>query len=162
MAVRHQLIRRPPHALWDVLCDPSRYHEWVVGTHASRPGEGDWPKPGSTLLYTVRFGPGEFEGTTVVRRHEPPYALELEAHSGPLGTARIAFDIRPWGEHTLVVLDEHPLRGVGGALHNSAVDALLQLRHRRLLGRLARIVEESAPHGSDERAPDRGGERADA
>ncbi|WP_405652238.1 SRPBCC family protein [Streptomyces sp. RK9] len=145
MAVRHQLIRRPPQALWAVLSDESRFHEWVVGTHSSHPGEGDWPTTGSTLNYTVRLGPKEFEGFTVVRRHEPPRALELEAHSGPLGTARIAFDIRPWGEHTLVILDEHPLRGMGGALHNSALDALLQLRHRRMLGQLARVVEESAP-----------------
>ncbi|MFC8124823.1 SRPBCC family protein [Streptomyces sp. NPDC057302] len=145
MAVRHQLIRRPPRDLWAVLEDESRFHEWVIGTHSSYPGEGDWPATGSTLNYTVRLGPKEFEGYTVVRRTEPPHALELEAYSGPLGTARIAFDIRPWGEHTLVILDEHPLRGVGGALHNSALDALLQLRHRRLLSQLARVVEESTP-----------------
>ena len=154
MAVRHQLIRRPPQALWAVLRDESDFHKWVVGTHSSYPGEGDWPTTGSTLNYTVRIGPKEFEGFTVVRGHEPPRFLELEAHSGPLGTARIAFDIRPWGEHTLVILDEHPLRGVGGALHNGALDALLQLRHRRMLGRLARLVEESTP--------DRSGTSADA
>lgn len=153
MAVRHQLIRRPPHALWEVLKDESRYCEWVVGTHSTYPGEGSWPQLGATLHYTVRLGPKEFEGVTVVRRHEPPHVLELEAHSGPLGSARIALDIRPWGEHTLVVLDEHPLRGPGGALHNGAVDFLLQQRHRRMLGRLAQVVEESTP--------DRGGDRAD-
>ncbi|MFJ6694812.1 SRPBCC family protein [Streptomyces sp. NPDC091272] len=150
MAVRHQLIRRPPQALWAVLREETRYHEWVVGTHSTEPGGGDWPKPGSTLRYTVRLGPKEFEGFTVVRRHDPPRALELEAHSGPLGTARIALDIRPWGDDTLVIMDEHPLRGVGGALHNGALDALLQLRHRRMLGRLARVVEESAPDRSGE------------
>jgi uncharacterized protein YndB with AHSA1/START domain len=152
VAVRHQLIRRSPHALWEVLRDESRYCEWVVGTHSTRPGEGDvWPKPGATLHYTVRLGPKEFEGNTVVRRYEPPHALELEAHSGPLGSARIAFDIRPWGEHTLVLLDEHPLRGVGGALHNGVVDFFLSQRHRLMLGRLARVVEESTPDRSGER-----------
>jgi hypothetical protein len=141
VAVRHQLIHRPPEALWEVLGDEKRYREWVIGTHSTHPGEGDWPMTGATLRYVVRLGPKSFEGTTVVRRHEPPHALELEAHSGPLGSARIAFDIRPWGEHTLVVMDEHPLRGMGGLLHNSALDALLHLRHRRLLTRLARVVE---------------------
>ncbi|GAA3487469.1 SRPBCC family protein [Streptomyces cremeus] len=148
MAVRHQLIRRPPDALWAVLSDPSRYEEWVVGTYSTRPGTGAWPQQGATLRYTVRLGRKEFEGHTTVRRHEPPHSLELEAYSGPLGTARIAFDIRPWGEHTLVTLDEHPLRGVGGALHNGALDALMQLRHRSLLGRLARTVEGSSPDRS--------------
>ncbi|SDJ57879.1 SRPBCC family protein [Streptomyces indicus] len=144
MAVRHQLIRRSPEALWEVLGDETRYRDWVVGTHTTLPGEGDWPKVGSTLRYTVRLGPRTFEGHTVVRRHEPPGALELEAHSGPLGSARIAFDIRPWGEHTLVIMDEHPLRGVGGLLHNSALDTLLHLRHRRLLSRLAQVVEDGS------------------
>ncbi|GHH36233.1 SRPBCC family protein [Streptomyces candidus] len=153
MVVRHQLIRRPPHALWEVLRDESRYSDWVVGTHSTCPsGQEVWPRPGATLHYTVRLGPKEFEGTTVVRRHDPPHALELEAHSGPLGSARIAFDIRPWGEDTLVILDEHPLRGVGGALHNSVVDLLMQQRHRLMLGRLARVVEESAPQRSEQSA----------
>ncbi|MFD3518399.1 SRPBCC family protein [Streptomyces sp. NPDC058657] len=162
MAVRHQLIRRPPHALWEVLRDTSRYCEWVVGTHSTSPGEGIWPMPGSTLHYTVRLGPKEFEGSTVVRRYDPPHALELEARSGPLGTARIALDIRAWGEHTLVIVDEHPLRGVGGALHNGAVDFLLQQRHRRMLGRLATVVEESAPEGGPSRSgSDRSGDAVD-
>ncbi|MBC9712801.1 SRPBCC family protein [Streptomyces sp. TRM66268-LWL] len=174
MAIRHQLIRRPPDALWEVLRDEARYCDWVVGTHSTCPGDGDWPAPGSSLRYTVRLGPKEVEGFTVVRRHEPPRVLELEAHSGPFGTARIAFDIRPWGEHTLVVLDEHPLRGLGGALHNSALDTLLHLRHRRLLSRLARVVETSTPEGKKEgknkpegknrqdAAPDRKGAAVDA
>ncbi|MEC4575095.1 hypothetical protein [Streptomyces virginiae] len=32
------------------------------------------------------------------------------------------------GEETLVVCDEHPLRGLGGSLHNSVSEAALQLR----------------------------------
>ncbi|MFF1465709.1 hypothetical protein [Streptomyces sp. NPDC058330] len=87
----------------------------------------------------------------MVRRHDPPHALELEAHSGPLGSARIALDIRPWDKHTLVILDAHPRRGVG-ALHNGVVDFLLQQRHRRMLGRLARVVEKSTPDRSRESA----------
>ncbi|MFF0739253.1 SRPBCC family protein [Streptomyces sp. NPDC004111] len=145
MTVRHQLIRRSPRALWEVLNDASRYHEWVVGTRSPHSGEGVWPARGATLRYTVRWGPKAFEAYTVVRRHQAPRALELETHSGPLGAARIAFDIRPWGEHTLVLLDEHPLRGAGSALHRGAVDALRQVRHRRMLARLARVVEGSVP-----------------
>ncbi|MFD3450751.1 hypothetical protein ACFWVC_01075 [Streptomyces sp. NPDC058691] len=87
------------------------------------------------------MGPLAVNGKTVVRICRPPRQLELEAEAGWLGTARIALDLRPWGEDTLVVLDEHPLRGPGGLLHNAVLDALIQLRHRSMLGRLADTVE---------------------
>ncbi|QGV76961.1 SRPBCC family protein [Streptomyces ficellus] len=141
MAVRHQLISRPPEAVWAVLADASRYGEWVVGTSSSRHKSGDWPKTGSVLEYSVNLGPRTVHGETVVRLYEPPRRLELEAKSGALGTARIAIEVRPWGDETLVVVDEHPLRGPGGFLHNTAVDALVQLRHRSMLRRLADAVE---------------------
>lgn len=150
MAVRHQLVRRSPEAVWAVLKDPSRFGQWVVGPSESRPCDGAWPAVGSRLEYTLSIGPWTLRGETVSRRFEEPRYLELEAKAGPLGTARIAFDIRPWGDHTLIVLDEHPLRGLGGAVHQSALDALIQLRHRRMLPRLAKLVESV-------REPDRAG-----
>jgi hypothetical protein len=45
--------------------------------------------------------------------------LGLEADGGPLGTARIVLDLSEWGEDTVVVLDEHPLRGPGYQPHNT-------------------------------------------
>ncbi|CAM5335895.1 SRPBCC family protein [Streptomyces atroolivaceus] len=141
MAIRHQLINHPPSALWSVLEQPVLYGKWVVGTQDSRLLEGQWPEVGASIEYTVRLGPKELQGRTTVRRLERPGGLELEAYSGLLGTARIAFDIRPWGDGTLVLLDEHPLQGLGGILHNVALDAVLQIRHRAMLGRLAEVVD---------------------
>ncbi|WP_326610735.1 SRPBCC family protein [Streptomyces scopuliridis] len=154
MAVRHQLIAREPAAVWRVLSDPARYADWVVGTARSFPGAGRWPEVGSSLTYTVRLGSKELRGHTVVRRHEPPQWLEVEAHSGRLGTARIAFDIRSWGDETLVIVDEHPLRGFAGTAHNLVMDAFLQIRHRGMLARLANVVEHDSPAspGSSEAA----------
>lgn len=143
MAVHHQLIKRPPEAVWAVLSDRTRYADWVVGTSDTQPLNGEWPEVGSALRYRVTVGPWSGEGQTVVRRCEPPRLLELEAESGRLGTARIALDIRPWGEETVVVLDEHPLRGPGAALHNPVFDAVLMVRHRRMLSRLAQSVHRS-------------------
>ncbi|MFI1014805.1 SRPBCC family protein [Streptomyces sp. NPDC020965] len=145
MAVRHRLVRRPPAAVWAVLADGSRYGDWVVGPSESRQDGSDWPRLGSTIEYTVRLGPWTGTGKTIVRDVDPPHRLELEADSGRLGTARIAIEVRPWGDDTLVIVDEHPLRGPGGRLHNTAVDALLQLRHRSMLARLAEVVESSRP-----------------
>ncbi|MEU9028597.1 SRPBCC family protein [Streptomyces sp. NPDC048383] len=144
MAVRHQLIHATPHQVWAVLADPSRYAQWVVGTSDSRPTRGRWPELGSALEYTVRIGPWTVAGTTVVRHVDAPKELELEVDSGPIGTARVAIEVRPWGDEALVKVDEHPLRGIGGTLHNAAVDTLIQLRHRSMLTRLANVVEKSA------------------
>ncbi|MEW2547238.1 SRPBCC family protein [Streptomyces sp. NPDC047002] len=150
MALRHHYIDRGRDAVWAVLSDPCRFGEWVVGTASSAPAGGDWPETGSSLHYTVRLGTKEFQGTTVVRRHEPPGILELEAHAGPLGTARIAFDIRDWGDGTLLILDEHPLRGIGGRAHNGLVDRFVQLRHRHMLNRLGCAAEaEPVRRGAD-------------
>lgn len=143
MAVRHRLIERSVADVWAVLADASRYGDWVVGTSGTQPREGVWPQVGSSITYTVRLGRWSASGSTIVRRCEEPGVLELEADSGWLGTARIAVEVRPWGENALVVLDEHPLRGPGGFLHNTAVDTLIQLRHRSMLARLAEVVENA-------------------
>ncbi|MGC4998698.1 MULTISPECIES: SRPBCC family protein [unclassified Streptomyces] len=149
MAIRYQLIRRPPAAVWKILKRPSSYADWVVGTDESAPREGRWPEQGSSLSYTIKLGPRRLDGWTVVRRYEPPRYLELEAHA-PFGTARIAIDVREWGDETLVIVDEHPLRGLGGKLHNVVLDSVIQLRHRDMLARLARLVERETPRKSAE------------
>ncbi len=147
MAVRPVLIRRPPSAVWAVLADGTRYAEWVVGTADSQPVEGTWPEVGASLRYTIRVGPAELHGRTVVRACEPVSQLELEAQSRLVGTARIGIDLRPWGEgRTLVTIDEHPLTGPGGRLHTMLSDAILQVRNRRMVRRLGHVVEaDSAP-----------------
>ncbi len=142
MAVRHQLIRRPPRSVWAVLADPTLYGEWVVGPSESTPLDPTWPALGSRLRYTVRLGPWSAQGMTTVRHQETGKELELEASFKALGTARIFLQLRPWGEETLIICDEHPLRGLGGTLHNPVSEAALQLRHRGMLARLARVVEQ--------------------
>ncbi|SEG84081.1 Polyketide cyclase / dehydrase and lipid transport [Actinacidiphila yanglinensis] len=146
MAIRHQLIERTPEQVWAVLADPRRYHEWVVGVAGSASSKGEWPRLGADLVYQVALGPWKGHGRTVVRRSEAPHLLELEADSGPFGSARIALEVRPWGEQDSgVIIDEHPLRGAAGSLHNVVVDAFLQLRHRSMLKRLADVVEKRTP-----------------
>ncbi|MGW2918872.1 SRPBCC family protein [Streptomyces angustmyceticus] len=141
MAVRHQLINRAPEVVWTVPADGTRYADRAVGTDESRTDQGTWPQMGSTIAYTVRLGPWTLHGHTTVRRCDPPRELELEVESGSLGTTRIAIDVRPWGENSLVIVDEHPLTGPVGVLHNVALDALLQLRHRSMLSRLSTVIE---------------------
>ncbi|MEU9171622.1 SRPBCC family protein [Streptomyces sp. NPDC048420] len=141
MAVRHRLIKAGPSDVWAVLADGHRYAEWVVGTSESEPVRGKWPQTDAAIRFQVPLGPLRLVNETVVRRCEEGVALELEAYAGILGTARIAIELRPWGEHCLAIVDEHPLQGAGGRLHNAGFEALIQLRHRTMLARLARLCE---------------------
>ncbi|MFI5977470.1 SRPBCC family protein [Streptomyces sp. NPDC051452] len=156
MAVRHRLIKASPDVVWDVLADGTRYGDWVVGTASSEPKRGQWPQEGSSIGYEIRLGPFSLGNETVVRRCREKSVLELEARAGFLGTARIAIELREWGRHCLVIVDEHPLQGAGGTLHNSGFEVLIQLRHRTMLARLARLCED----GERDRARQPRGEEA--
>jgi len=136
VAVRHRLIKVSPQTVWDVLSDGNLYAEWVVGTASSEPVRGQWPQVGAAIGFEVRLGPLRLTNETVVRHCVEGSELELEAHAGALGTARIAVELRPWGDHCLVIVDEHPLQGAGGRFHNAGTEALIQLRHRAMLARL--------------------------
>lgn len=145
MATVNVLVRRPPEQVWDVLADGSAYADWVVGTREIRAVDEDWPAVGSSIHYTVGLGPLELRGQTVVRAMEPNRRLGLEADGGLLGTARIVIDLVPWGDETVVELDESPLRGPGYRLHNTVSDAILLLRGRPMIANLARLVEARHP-----------------
>lgn len=153
MAIRHRLIKVAPEVVWDLLSDPNRYADWVVGTSSSRPVRGTWPQTGAAIRYEVHLGPVSLSNETTVRFRDPGARLELEAHAGILGTARIAIELRPWGEYCLVIVDEHPLQGAGGKWHNFAFEALIHLRHRAMLGRLARLCEDRAGDARRARGP---------
>jgi hypothetical protein len=155
------MIHASPATVWTVLADGSRYADWVVGTSSSRTVRGQWPEVGAALEYEVRLGPVHLTNETIVRHREERTLLELEAQAGPLGTARISLQLLPWGEHCLVTVDEHPLHGAAGTLHNFGVETVIQLRHRAMLARLARIceAEQSRPENAD-RYSRSGGSRA--
>lgn len=145
MAVVNVLVRRPPEAVWEILSDGSAYAEWVVGTREIRSVGQGFPEVGTAIDYTVGFGPFHLRGRTTVRHMEPGRQLGLEADAGALGTARIVIDVLDWGEDTVVVLDEHPLRGPGYRLHNMFSDAFLLLRGHPMVRNLARLVERRHP-----------------
>lgn len=143
VAVLNVLVDRDPQQVWDVLSDGWSYAEWVVGTQRIRDVDPDWPAQGSQLHYTVGFGRWTIEDITTVRLVEPKRRLELEANAGRLGTARVSIALLPWGEdHTVVILDEHPLAGPGARWHSMLVEVLLRFRNQRMVHSLARVVRE--------------------
>lgn len=136
------LVKRPPEDVWALLADGRSYAEWVVGTKEIHDVDEHWPEVGAQIRFSAGVGPLSFSDVTTVRRVEPHRELELEAHAQWLGTARISFDVRSWGDDTLVIIDEHPLTGPGARWHNTFVDVLLRFRNRRMVRALAEAVEQ--------------------
>ena len=145
MAIVNVVIERPREQVWDVLSDGYAFQEWVVGTQKIRDVDAHWPELGAGIHYSFGWGPLTMEGQTVVRQMEPGKRLGLEADAGPLGTARILIQVDDWGDDTVVILDEHPLRGPSYLLHNTVTDALLLLRGRPMVQKLATLVERRHP-----------------
>jgi uncharacterized protein YndB with AHSA1/START domain len=145
MAVVNVLIRRSPEQVWDVLSDGSAYADWVVGTRRIRAVDEGWPALGAAIHYTAGVGPLALRGTTTVRHRVELANLGLEADAGLLGAARITIELIDWGGDTLVVLDEHPLRGPAYWLHNPLSDTLLLARGWPMMHKLARLVERRHP-----------------
>lgn len=140
MALHNVLVRAHPEAVWDVLADPFAYSEWVLGTKNIEAGDPAWPAAGSTFRYVAGIGPFRFASITVVRDVERPLRLEMEADARILA-ARVALSIRPWGDGSLVVLEEHWIRGPRLLLGNPLIDLVLNIRNRMMVRNLAEAVE---------------------
>ncbi|MGH9107531.1 MAG: SRPBCC family protein [Acidimicrobiales bacterium] len=169
MAIRNVLVHAPPGAVWSVLADGHAYDQWVVGTRRVRSVEPGWPAPGTSIHFTAGVGPVRIEDRTTSRICEEGRHLELEAHGAAFGSARVAIHILPWGDDSVVVLDEHPLRGSRILYENPLVELALTLRSRRMLGQLAAVVERRATRSGAEQggregraAPPAGGAAAAA
>ncbi|MGW5735867.1 MULTISPECIES: SRPBCC family protein [Streptomyces] len=140
MARNRRLILASPTEVWGLLSDGRRYGEWVTGTQEVTSVDPRWPAVGARLAVRVGVGPLVLDDTCVVRISEPESRLQLEAKAGPFGAARIAMNLTPWGEHTLLTLDWHPLRGPGTRMHGLPVDYVVAVRNGMMLTKLARIA----------------------
>lgn len=140
MSRNRRLILASPAEVWSLLSDGHRYGEWVTGTQEVLVADPHWPAVGARLRVRVGVGRLVLDDTVVVRVSEPESRLQLEAKAGPFGAARIAMHLIPWGEHTLFILDWHPLRGPGIRMHGLPVDYVVAVRNGMMLTKLARIA----------------------
>jgi uncharacterized protein YndB with AHSA1/START domain len=146
MAVLNVLVDRAADEVWDVLSDGSSYAEWVMGTKYIRDVDPGWPNLGAKIHFSFGVGPWTLNDVTTVRLVEHGQHLELEAHAGWLGSARVSIRLLPWGtERTVVILDEHPLTGAGARWHSLPMEGLLRVRNERMLRSLAEVVERRHP-----------------
>lgn len=140
MALHNIVVRAHPKAVWDVLADPYSYDRWVMGTRKILYADADWPEVGSSLRFEAGIGPLRMRSQTVVRHVDAPRRLELEADVWPLG-ARVAMEVKPWGSHSLVALEEHWIRGPYFLVANPLLHLALNARNRFMVKGLAEQAE---------------------
>jgi carbon monoxide dehydrogenase subunit G len=141
VAVLNLLIDSPKDAVWRVLSDGWTYARWVAGTQSIREVDENWPEVGSKIHFTAGLGPLRLDDVTYVRNVGDDH-LELQAHAGDFGSARVSIRLLDWGEgSTLVIIDEHPLTGPPARFHNALVELMLRLRNRRMAASLKGVVE---------------------
>lgn len=130
----------PATAVFAVLSDGFSYADWVVGTRMIRDVDSNFPAVGARLHYTVGWGPLRKDDETEVMACQPGHSLELRAKAWPAGTARIAIELQPAGDGTVVSIDEHVAEGPALVLHNPVTDVSIWLRNQLTLRRLERLA----------------------
>lgn len=126
--------------VFDVLCEPTSYLDWVVGSGRFRGVDAEWPAVGSRFHHTVGVWPFEVRDATELRHIEAPARIELRAMVRPFFEAVVEIRLDDVGYgRTRVTLTERPVGGLASYAGRLSLPAL-SLRNRLALRRLARVV----------------------
>jgi carbon monoxide dehydrogenase subunit G len=124
------VIPTTPERLWQLICDTTRYAQWVQGTEAVARTDGP-AIPGSTYLeVNPILGPWKATATWTVVESEPPYRQVHRSADIPLSNDfQVIMEIAPQGDASRLT---HTLRATSsyGPL-GAAFFALLRRRTRR-------------------------------
>jgi uncharacterized protein YndB with AHSA1/START domain len=141
-------IEAPSARVFDVISDPRTYPDWLLGAQKIRKVDASWPKPGAAFHHTVGAGPIRVSDHTSVLALDPLRSLELRAHVGPMGSARVIFTLREEHGVTEVDLEERPDGGLMRVLWSTVGRAALALgiwgRNGASLQQLKAYIESDA------------------
>jgi uncharacterized protein YndB with AHSA1/START domain len=141
VAINEAYIDVPPERVFAVLADASRYAEWVVGTHAIREADEDFPAPGTRFQHRLGLPPLTVDDDTEVLTSDPPRQLTLLTKARPFGVARVQLRLQPDGAGTRVTMTETPADIRARLLVNPLTDPLVRARNVQSLRRLRRLAE---------------------
>jgi uncharacterized protein YndB with AHSA1/START domain len=137
-------VAASPERVFAVLSEPRRYADWVVGTHAVRDADETFPERGSRFHARVGSGPASVDAVTTVLEREEPRRLVLRTRLRRLGAAEIGLELRERGTATVVTMRERAIGDPVARLAQALGEPLLEVRNRRSLQRLKRLVEADA------------------
>lgn len=140
MAHTERVVHAPPEVVFAVLTDPRAYQRFVVGTKKIRSFDARWPETGTALHHTVGVGPLALSDKTEAVGSDPPHHLVARPHIRPFVVTESRFALEDRGGDTLVHLDEYAISGHLAPVWPGPLDALMGLRNRLSLRRLARLA----------------------
>lgn len=153
MARNEIFIAAAPQKVFELLSDPRTYSYWVVGSREIRAADPDWPEPNTAFDHSVGVPPFVINDDTRVLSALAPVMLELRANGGPLGSARITFQLQPEGNGTRVMMIEDPLERWRAIALGLPGHFLIKARNAESLRRLKGLGEGTAARPSGALAP---------
>lgn len=147
MFTKTRTLTVTPEQVWEVLSDGWLFPVWVVGATSMRDVDSHWPQVGARLHHSIGAWPFTISDTTSVVGCEPYRVLELEAHTGAAGSARVVLRLRPVPQGTEVTMQEDASHGVLGFVPKPLRWLMVVPRNRECLRRLKRLAEGRARNG---------------
>jgi uncharacterized protein YndB with AHSA1/START domain len=145
--VRAQIdIDAPPEAVYDVMLDPTRLHEWVtIHRKVNRTDSGE-PREGYEMDQTLCLRHANFKVHWTLTEADRPHRATWEGR-GPAGSyARTSYRLRDNGGGTHFEY-ENEFKAPGGFLGAAASRAVMggvpAREAKRSLSRLKRLLEKS-------------------
>lgn len=137
-------FRCSPEDVFAVLADGWVYPVWVVGASRMRAVDDDWPGVGSRLHHSAGAWPLLIDDTSEVLAYQPPKSMVLQARGWPAGEARVEITVEPSGTGCLVSIAEDASSGPALLVPSQVRHALMAVRNRETLRRLAYLAEGHA------------------
>lgn len=145
-SVSTRTIDAAPADVYDVICDPTTYPDWLVGAQHIHHVSEDWPSVGSRFMHQIGVGPLSTPGTSTVRELEDQH-LRLSAGMGPLGEAVVDLFVHRNGDGCRVTLIERPRGGLirlTDILTGPVVREVIRRRNDHSLDALEDVVRSRA------------------
>lgn len=143
MAVSRQ-FRCSAEDVFAVLADGWVYPVWVVGASRMRAVDDDWPEVGSQLHHSAGAWPLLIDDTSEVLAYDPPKTMVLQARGWPAGEARVEITVEPSVTGCLVSIAEDASSGPALLVPRQVRHAMMAVRNRETLRRLAYLAEGHA------------------
>jgi uncharacterized membrane protein len=137
-------IEAPVEHVWAMLCDTSRWHDWMPRGEFSD-WSGPYDKVGTTYVSTMKMMGFEWKSTSTVVEVDP---LKLiHEHTGDNGAMDTVFRIEPVGDATRVVVEsDYEMPGhIPGFLKTIMSKSFFERQTRHILEDFKALAEATVP-----------------